>query len=332
MTLQKRNLFFIISLSLIALVGILVHLNSAHNPAEGQDIYYIWLEGKRILAGENPYARVLLSNMRENDKYATYFPLFYWLAALTQWLGFREYTDWLALWRPIFLMFNLGIAAIVYYALHRHRMTTLGLFAALFWLFNRWTLYITEVAHIDFISIFFMLTSLLLLPRRKYAAYVLFSISLAIKQIAIFLVPIYLIYAWNTSENKIKAIGIALVIILSVPLITSLPFLIGNAEGFLKSILFSATRNAASHILDAPSLDVYLGDIFPDLVGIKAKIPMLLLLFLVYLSALQQQIGVLTSALLTMFTFINFNSVLFIQYFAWVMPLIPLSVCDFKKG
>ena len=36
-----------------------------------EDMYYIWLEGKRIANGENPYARVLAGNMRNNDDIST---------------------------------------------------------------------------------------------------------------------------------------------------------------------------------------------------------------------------------------------------------------------
>ena len=35
------------------------------------DIYFVYLEGTRLVDGENPYARVLAGDMRVNDKYAT---------------------------------------------------------------------------------------------------------------------------------------------------------------------------------------------------------------------------------------------------------------------
>jgi hypothetical protein len=34
------------------------------------------------------------------------------------------------------------------------------------------------------------------------------------------------------------------------------------------------------------------------------------------------------SALLIMVVFVDFNSVLFRQYMAWIVPLIPLALCD----
>ncbi len=64
----------------LVFAGLLIHIKFWLTPPDslkGDDIYFIWLEGKRIIAGENPYARVLLGDMRVNDKYATYFPLAY---------------------------------------------------------------------------------------------------------------------------------------------------------------------------------------------------------------------------------------------------------------
>ena len=43
---------------------------------KNEDVYYIYLEGKRIIDGENPYERILEGDMRINKKYPTYFPLF----------------------------------------------------------------------------------------------------------------------------------------------------------------------------------------------------------------------------------------------------------------
>ncbi|MDF5723988.1 MAG: hypothetical protein PUP91_26695, partial [Rhizonema sp. PD37] len=156
----------------------------------------------------------------------------------------------------------------------------------------------------------------------------LFSISLAIKQIGFFLIPLYMIWLWQSeNQNHIRNIIFAFAIILSIPLLTSLPFIIWNYEGFLKSIIFSATRNPASHF-NAFSLDTYIDQVIPSFIGIKAKIPMLFLMGLIYISTWRRQIGMYTSSLLTLSVFIDFNSVLFLQYMSWVVPFIPLCVCD----
>ena len=328
---KNRRLIAILCIFLIVFLGIIVNIKLLnlweYNP-KGNDIYYTWLEGKRLLAGENPYVRVLAGNMRENDKYATYFPLFYLLSALTQWFGFRDYSAWIDLWRPIFLAFNIGIGLLIFYQFYQNRLLLIGLFSSLFWLFSRWTIYVNKVVHLEFIAIFFLLLSLILLPRKKYLSFILFGCSLAIKQIAIFLLPLYLIWAWQlTEENKFKEVVTALLFICLIPGILSLPFILWNAEGFFKSILFSATRLPDSH-LKAASLDALIRVNYPAVVGLKAKLPMLFLMGLVFLGSIKRQIGIYTSVLLMMAVFINFNSVLFLQYFCWVVPFIPLVICD----
>jgi uncharacterized membrane protein len=198
----------------------------------------------------------------------------------------------------------------------------------LFWIFNRWTLHVATIAHIDFIPLFFLILSLLIFHKYRWVSLFLFSLSLAIKQIGIFLAPLYLIWTWQSeNRSKLKKMLIAFAVIASIPLLTSLPFILWNSEGFFKSILFSATRNPGSHF-NAPSLDVYIGKFIPDFIGIKAKIPMLFLMILIYLSTLRRQLGMYTSSLLTMSIFIDFNSVLFLQYMCWVVPFIPLCICD----
>jgi uncharacterized membrane protein len=167
-----------------------------------------------------------------------------------------------------------------------------------------------------------------ILPKHKYAACILFSLSLAMKQIAIFLLPLYLIWIWQLSErHKLKQTLTALLLIVSIPMITSLPFLIWHSEGYIKSILFSATRESSTHF-GVDSLDTLIDQQFTDFIGIKAKLPMLFLMFLVY--TISTRIGVYTSTFLVMLTFIDFNSVIFRQYICWSIPFALLMACDYK--
>ncbi len=52
------------------------------------------------------------------------------------------------------------------------------------------------------------------------------------------------------------------------------------------------------------------------------------LLFLVYLGMFRRRMGIYISVLLTMAVFWGFNSVLFRQYICWIVPFIPLALCD----
>jgi hypothetical protein len=316
-------------LAMLAAVTVFASIKFHEHDAMGkrEDIYYSWLEGNRILSNENPYERVLSGDMWENDKYATYFPLFYLLSALTQLVGLSEPEAWICFWRYVFLCFHLGAAALIFLAVFRGRGVLLALFAASFWLLNRWSLLVLRIAHIDIMALFFLLLSLLLLEKHKWASFLLLGVSLAIKQIAIFVAPLYLIWAWNAVEkNRVREVVIAAVGIAIIPLVFSLPFIVWNAEGFFKSVLFSVTRKPEGHFA-APSIDQALG-----LVGIVGRVPMLGLMGLIYYEAGLRRIGKYASVLLVMCVFTFFTPVLFRQYMCWIVPFIPLCLCDGRQG
>ena len=329
---DKRYWFIFL---LLAVAGLFIHYSFWQTPADelrDQDMYYIWLEGKRILAGENPYARVLAGNLRENDKYATYFPIAYGLSALVQTLGFLDFRDWLFFWRPLSFCFHMGIVGLTLRYFQQRGLIILGTAASIIILLSRWSIYIIRVHHLEFAAIFFLIASLVLLKEKIQLALLLFSLSLGIKQIAIFLLPLYLIYLWKDFHEKqdgqLQDLIFGGLILLSVPLLTSLPFIIWNAEGFFKSVLFSATRLGGSHIPDAPSLDSLLFYVYPWLVGIKAKALMLFLMGLAYLSFLKERVGLFSAAAITMMAFLYFNSVLFLQYFIWPLCLVPFALAE----
>ena len=331
--LRRQTRTYWLPLLLLVMAGLAMHMSFWFTPADAlrdEDIYYIWLEGKRIIAGENPYARVLVSDMRDNDKYATYFPLAYLFSALVQKLGLPEFLDWLYLWRPLSFSFHMGIVALVLRYFYVRGLWILGVVAAAIVLLGRWSVYIARVHHLEFAAIFFLLLSLVLLSERTKLALLAFGISLGIKQIAIFLLPLYLIYLWShgTQGKRAQALGTGFLIILSVPALTSLPFLIWNAEGFWNSILFSATRLGSSHVDGAPSLDVILSQKFTGLVGLRAKILMLFLMGMTYLSFLRKEVGIFVSAAIVMMVFLYFNSVLFLQYFLWPLGLILFALVE----
>lgn len=235
--------------------------------------------GKRILSGENPYARVLAGDMRENDKYATYFPLLYLLSAASQWAGLRDYDSWIFFWRQVFFLFTLAVGFLIFHVLYQRRGAAVALLGFLLWLFNPWTLTSLMAAHPEPLPIFLLLLSALLFPKRPRTALLLFGVSLALKQIAVFAVPLYLIWICRDSKGNLRRAVSGVVALAAVPLLLSLPFLIWNAEAYLKSICFSATRypQASSSL---GSVDVLLG-----LQGPAARLPMFALMGLVYLAA-----------------------------------------------
>jgi hypothetical protein len=303
-----------------------VNLQILEPVTKDQDIYYSFVEGERLRDGENPYARILDGDMRKNHKYATYFPVFYELSYITQEMGLRPFETWITFWRWVFMVFEFAIAILLFVALARRNLEWLGAFVSAFWLFNRWTLQVVQTANLDFIPIFFLLLSLILFPQKKWLSLFLFSLSLGFKQIAIFLAPLYLIWIYQSmSKHQLKYVFFAGLLIASVPLISGIPFFVWNAEGFIKSVLFSVTRFGADQF-GTSSVDVIL-----NWDGIFARLPMIGLLLAIYSAAFKGYGGKFFASLLVMMIFVDFNSVLYVQYFAWILPLLPMVFCDLRE-
>ena len=213
------------------------------------DIYYDYVEAQRIIAGENPYARILAGDMRNNDKYATYFPLFYLLSAGIVKLTSLDFPQYVTFWRIAFLLFNIGSGVILYYLLWLRRGLLLAVFGALFWFFTRWNLHLTSSVNIDYPAIFFLLLSFWLLPRHRVWAFVALGLSMGFKQLDVILVPLFLIVVWQSEgQHRVRAILIAIAALASTLVITSAPFFAASPEAFLKAMVFEAVRNPATHV------------------------------------------------------------------------------------
>ena len=72
--LRPRIVLITLACAIIFFLTAYVHVGTWKADTSEQDVYYSWIEGRRILAGENPYTRILTGNMRENDKYARVVP------------------------------------------------------------------------------------------------------------------------------------------------------------------------------------------------------------------------------------------------------------------
>lgn len=320
-----KKILVLIGFTVIIILGaVLVRQFMEWEIDDSMDVYYSWVEGQRLLDGENPYSRIHAGDMRENHKYATYFPLFYELSALSQAAGLDDLESWSLFWRIVISILHLEIAALVYFAFARKGQALLGFFSAGFWVLYRWPLNDLQVANFESIPIFFLIASLLLFDERPRLSLVLYSVSLALKQIGIFLLPLYIIWVVKREKkNPFKALAESGALIASVPVFSSMPFLFWDFSGFVKSILFSVTRRASLH-LPAPTIDVLF-----QLDGFAARLPMLVLFALFFILAWKLDLGKFTSALVVMAIFIGFNPVLFLQYFTWMSIFIPLVIYDF---
>ena len=324
-----RILVWVVVLAFIVAAAIFVHVSAVWFDTRGQDIYYEWWQGRFLAEGKNPYVQVLDADMlgRNPERVATYFPLLYVLYALTQLAGLKDYDRWVSFWRFIFMLFDVGLAALLFEVFRRRRRVLVGLLAAAFWFFNRWTLHVAVIGHVDFLPIFFLVLSLVWFGKRPWLSMVLFGVSLALKQIAIFLGPLYVIWMWRRArERRFRCALYGALAVAAVPLAVSLPFILWHAEAFFKSLAFSATRRSDA-LLEAASIDAALG-----LKGLSGRLPLLVLMALVYVGALRGHLRRYVSALLAMVVFTGFNPVLFPQYLCWVVPLAPLCALDYLEG
>jgi uncharacterized membrane protein len=177
-------------------------------------------------------------------------------------------------------------------------------------------------AHPESLPIFFLLLSVLVFPKRPRTALLLFGVSLALKQIAVFAAPLYLVWVWRDSKGSLRRVLSAAAALAAIPLLLSLPFLIWNAEGYLKSICFSATRYPLVYS-GANSVDILLG-----LQGPAARLPMLALMGLVYLAAWRRRVGPFTGVFLVQFLFAAMNTVHFPQYVCWMIAPLLAALGD----
>jgi uncharacterized membrane protein len=309
---------------LLSLAAILNNTVPLYNLVD-QDIYYSYVEGTRIVDRVNPYGRIATGDMRTNDKYATYFPLFYEASYLSILLGLKDYPTWIGFWRQVFNAFEYSIALLFLTAFARKGSAWVGLAAAVFWLFNRWTLYIVTTANLDFIPIFLLLAAVLFYSRNKTTALLLLSVSLALKQIGILAAPLFVIWVYQEAKSRREGLlnaAKASALIASVPLLTSIPFLVWNPVGFLRSMVFALTRLPGTH-LQLPSFEQLMG-----WEGIVTRLPMFLLWMAIYAMAARGIGGRHLPLVLLFGVFLSFNAILFNQYFVWLFAFFPLLLMD----
>ncbi|HEU5098741.1 MAG TPA: hypothetical protein VFU22_06970 [Roseiflexaceae bacterium] len=317
----------LLTFAVILVAALAMHISQWKDEYLGSDIKSIYEMSRDLSLGNNPYDSIL-PGRRDDEKYATYLPLFYIFGALIHRLGAQEFLAWIGVWRFGNLAANVGIGTLLFVAFYQRRLLLMAIFATLFWFFNRWTLYITVNGQIDLAPVVCLVASLLLFRTQRRLSFLLLGISLALKHIGIFVVPLYLIWTWQSAEqNRLRDVALAAIWIAILPALISLPFVLWNPTSFVASMAYSLTREAENHFRVA-SLDELLTVMYPWFTGFLARLPMIALMLLIYLGALRGQISLFFSVLLVMSVFIDFDSVVFRQYFTWLVPMVLLALCD----
>jgi hypothetical protein len=291
------------------------------------DAYTFWRDGKAIAYGLNPYSRIEGGDLQKNNKYTTYFPGFFLALSAAIHSGLiSSFEQFIAFWLMVNVVLVLTIGAVLYGHLSEYGGIVFGTFGAVFFILNRWTLDVMRLGHLDILALLFLVLSLVYYDKRPRCALMCFGISLAIKQIAIFLLPVYLALSYRAEapwQVNLRSLMQTLLWISIIPLVTIFPFLIWDGRSFVRSILFSATRLTTAGSFHNRSIDTYY-----KLSGFTQKLPMLLVLGLCYFCVLLRCIPLRMAALFVMLIFIGFNSLLFRQYMVWFVPLVSLAALD----
>ena len=147
----------------------------------------------------------------------------------------------------------------------------------------------------------------------------MFGISLAVKQFALFLAPLWLIIVWPDK----KKLAISILSMALVPTIVSLRLFLDAPAGMIKGVLFAVTRSNEAN-MGAPSIDAIAGA-----AGIQSAIFMLLPVALVYIIAHRKRLPIAVSGMAIMLIVLAFNTVIFNQYFPWMIALAILAMSEY---
>ena len=282
--------------------------------------------GSQIVAGVNPYA----CSTDQSDScvgYPSHLPGMSWLAAGLGASGASELDTWMAIWRPLLLLAWLAVGGVLAGLLVRQGRPAVAVVALGMWLFNRWSLYVLRVAHTDFVGVLFLLLAVLSATRWPLVAAVLLGVSLTVKQLAVLLVPLFVLSVWRQHKYSWPKLALLVGLVLLVPLVASAPFLLDNPSATLQGWLNAATRPAQTQYQSAPSLDLLL-----DITDVTKSAVLLLLVALVYLASWRQTITLPQACLLILFIQLGFTHVLLHQYVVWLVPFIPLVLWDASSG
>ena len=287
------------------------------------DIFATWQESHRICSGQNPYARTVKENSARGRtrKPPAYLPGFYVIGCGIEKLGFDTYRSWLSAWSTVLITLHISIALLFYAIWTRHGLPFVGSVIAALWLVgfhSRHTLFNYQT---NTLAILPLLLSLLAFETRRTTSFLLLGASLAIKQIAVFLVPLYLCWTWNERRSA-QAVLKSLMLIGAIPALFSAPFVVADPFAFFLSLGTQLTRAGALD-RNVPSLAALFGS------GLAAKAILVGMVCAVCALAIRyKNLPRSAAAALVMLSFVSLNTVVFPQYLLWIVALMPIAALE----
>lgn len=327
-------------IALIVLCALAIFARSVFlaNDLGERDIYYQHVEALKIRDGINPYERILGEDLRINKKYPTFLPFSYLvILGLSSLVGY-DFVAFTVVLRALTLLADCLTALVLLRIGQKKRLPFLGLAAAAFWLFSRWSIYNFAQARLDGIAISLAVLAVYLYRRSsRFWPFFVMSFSLGVKQLGVFILPLFFFDSLR-GRNWADLLRRA-ALLFSIPLVFSLPFFLKNPEGLLYSLGFSftrlpeisnvdfgwdlITRELGNYLLPKSGLvgtfrGMMLYYVFP-------RFPLFILFFLLMTFAYLEKWGKYLTALVGMLLFLSLNPVIFSQYFVWVMPFVLVA-------
>lgn len=317
-------LTLIMALSASMLAAYLAFGNSgmARDRYRGSDIEAIWKDGARICKGRNPYSRIHREGMKIR-KPPTYFPGFYLTVCGMSLYHYDTFKKFMGAWKRMNTILHISVALFFFALFYRRGQHLLAILMLLMWLFGRWGVFAWYSLQPNYIAILPLILSLAMRERAPRVSELLYGISLAMKQIAIFLLPLYLIWSLQrrTGSTWWKRVGTTVVCVLGIPALITGPFFFNDPSGVLLSLGYSAARvpgGGENRLLGA----------IPG----ASSILMWGSMGLIFLLAFQKKIKPLLAAFLVITCFTTFNHTFFTQYYVWSFALLTLSVWEFTEA
>jgi hypothetical protein len=251
-------------------------------------------------------------------------------------MGDHEFKHFIKIYRNILFLFHYTGGLILYFFFRRMNKKLVGFTAAFLYMFNLWSLENYIFLKQDMIAIAFLLASFYFFRgKRNWLSYLLFGVSLGIKHIGIFILPLYLT-PLLFKEQKLKPFLRDFSFLLAPVILPVIPFLLDDFKAVSYSMLFSVTRspkyskllfgyhNLLVNYSDSGLNGTMFDFLLPRLPLLTASILNVILLFT---KRIKRSFYLLTSIII----FAIFNPIIFPQYFTWIPPLLFLGVSDYMK-
>lgn len=329
-TLQPRLVHILALAGLLLLVLLFLRIyvtysQSSRHSYKNSDITSIWNSGHDLCKGKSPYARMKKEGQDGKPvvRAPIYLPGAYILICGVEKLGYNTNGKWQKVWEPALVVLHIAVGVMLFIVLLEKGYVTLAFFVIIFWLFSRFSIQTLVTRQTNTLALFPLLLSLALINSRRSASLLLFGLSLVLKQVAVFLAPLYIVWCWNDRKSWTD-FRRSVVLILIIPFAATVPFIIWDYESFFIAILYPTMHLAPSGFQGYPAA---VRSIHPAL----PTILMLGSMALVYLAALKQQLPKVTAAMLVMMCFVAFNNIIFSQYFLWFFALVPIALLDWVK-